>query len=94
MLNRSLALWLSFTGLFAALGSYSYFYMEARLKELSGYQPRFLKYPTDLWEVYVRYRGLTLGRKAPQWPLKAFAISLAAFILSVLYLLLAPKPFG
>jgi hypothetical protein len=94
MLNRSLIAWLSFTWLFGALGSYSYFYMEARLRELIGYKPKFLKYPTDLWEVYVGYRGLALQGKAPKWPAWAFTISFSAIVLSVLYLILFPKPFG
>lgn len=94
MPNRSLTLWLLFTGLFAAFGSYSYFFMEARLRDSIRYRPRFLKYPTDLWEVCVLYRGLTLRGEAPKWPWTTFAFSLAAMLISILYLLLVPRPFG
>ena len=94
MRNLPLILWLTLTGLFALVGTYSYFYMQARLKELSGYRPPFLKYPTDLWDVFVRYRGLAFSGRASKWPSKTFAFSVAGIVISILYLLLVPKPFG
>jgi hypothetical protein len=94
MAKHSLTLWLTFTAVFAALGNYSYFYMQAKLKKLIAFQPKLLKYPTDIREVYLRYRALALTERVPRWPAKIFVLSLIIIALSVLYLLLPPKPFG
>jgi hypothetical protein len=48
MVKVSLVLWLLIAGACAALGNYSYSYMERTLKEVAGYQPKFLKYPQDI----------------------------------------------
>ena len=94
MLKLPLVVWLSFTGIFAALTNYSYFYMQAKLQKFVGFQPKLLKYPADLKNAYVRYGALTRTGQAPAWPAKVFLVSIFAMCFSILYLLLAPHPFG
>ena len=94
MSKLPLILWLSLTGLFAALANCSYLYMQAKLQNLVGFQPKLLKYPADLKNAYVQYRALNHTGKAPGWPAKLFLVSILAMCFSILYLLLVPRPFG
>jgi len=86
--------WLAVAGLCAAVGNYSYSYMEARLRKSGAHiKSKLLKYPTDFWAVYLQYRSLMSVGDAPSWPAKTFLVSVAGIVLSILYILLVPKPF-
>src|SRR5215467_6857940 len=93
MFMQRLIVWLTFAGVCAAFGNYSYFCMEGKLRKSGLHQPRLLKYPTDFWAVFAQYRAMALAGNAPAWPSKMFLASLIGFVLSILYVLLVPNPF-
>jgi hypothetical protein len=94
MIVHRLILWALFTGLAALLGNYAFSYMEKRLREVSSYQSKSLKWPRDFWAVYSQYRGSRSGQDLPAWPPKLFAFCTIIMVLAILYLVLMPKPFG
>ena len=93
-MNLRFAVFLVLGLLVAAVGNYSYFFMERHVVQETRYRPPFLKRFTDVWTTYEMYSYLVSAKGFQSWPLKTFRISLIIFCALILYGLVWPRPFG